>query len=195
MNEVMEAIMRRCSVRAYADTPIRESDRDQILSAAIHAPNGMNRQRWHFSAVTDSKWLEALRCVVRDYFQRVVITDTMPQVFGVFQKKANEDPAFSFFHSAPMVVIASSERGYPNGAADCAAAIENMLIAAAGMGLGSCWVTTLNSICDEKPIRALLTKLGVPEDHVVMGAAVVGYASGELEKPPRNSTSITIIAS
>ena len=50
---VLEAIRERRSIRCYQDEPVKTEDVKTLLEAAIWAPNAMNAQVWHFSAVTD----------------------------------------------------------------------------------------------------------------------------------------------
>ena len=63
--------------------------------------------------------------------------------------------------------------------ADSAAAIENMLLAAASLGIGSCWINQLSYTCDAPEVRAYLKRLGVPTVHKVYGCAALGYNGGK----------------
>lgn len=57
---------------------------------------------------------------------------------------------------------------------DCACALENIFLAATSLGIGSCWINQIGQNCDDPDVRALLTVLGVPENHKVYGCAALG---------------------
>lgn len=189
MQSIQHMIRSRRTVRQYLNKPVDKEDISAIVTSAIYAPSGMNNQSWQFSVVTAPAHLNALSTTVRDYFRTVAVTEASPPSFAMFQGLAKSDE-FSFFHQAPAVIITSNVTGYPNGIADNAAALQNMLLCATELGLGSCWVNTLHTICNEKPIRALLSRLGVPENHTVYGAAAVGYAAESPDAPPRKDNTI-----
>lgn len=58
-------------------------------------------------------------------------------------------------------------------------ALENIFLAAHALGIGSVWINQLNGICDEPAVRAVLTKLKIPENHIVWGMAALGYAEAK----------------
>ena len=80
------------------------------------------------------------------------------------------------------LVIPSNLRDSKFGKEDDACALQNIFLAAYSYGVGSVWINQLNGICDHAPVRAMLTKLGIPEDHVVYGMAALGYADPEAPK-------------
>ena len=84
------------------------------------------------------------------------------------------------FYGPDALILASNAKDNPHGQADCACALENIFLAAHALGIGSVWINQLNGICDEPAVRAVLTKLQIPENHIVWGMAALGYAE---EKP------------
>ncbi len=58
MNEVINAILTRRSVRAFQDKPIKKEDLDAILKCAAYAPSAMYTQNWHFTAIRDAAFIE-----------------------------------------------------------------------------------------------------------------------------------------
>jgi len=58
MNNVVNAILTRRSVRAFTDKQIRKEDLDVILKCASYAPSAMNTQNWHFTAIRDAAFIE-----------------------------------------------------------------------------------------------------------------------------------------
>ena len=76
-----------------------------------------------------------------------------------------------------MLILASNERDNPHGVEDCACALENVFLAAHALGIGSVWINQLKGICDRPKVRALLTRMHLPESHIVLGCAALGYAA------------------
>ncbi len=71
-------------------------------------------------------------------------------------------------------------------------AMENMMLAAFSLGVGSCWINQLRETCDVPEVRALLTEYGVPEDHIVVCSAAIGYIEKETPAKPRHEGLVSI---
>ncbi len=154
--DAMENLMTRRSIRAFAKKKIPREALEQIVKAARYAPSGMNKQLWRFTVVQDPATLDALAAVVRD--------------------EAARDPDYHFYH-ADVLILASNERDNPHGVEDCACALENMFLAAHALGIGSVWINQFKGICDRPRVRELLCRLHLPENHIVLGCAALGYAA------------------
>ncbi len=123
--DVWQAIERRSSIREYdVDRDVTEGDLVRILEAAIRAPSAGNLQPWRFFVVRDRQIKLALARAAADQ---------------------------EFVAQAPVAVVVCAEpqrsaRRYGTRGSDfyclldCAAATENLLLAATGLGLGACWV-------------------------------------------------------
>ncbi len=151
--EIMEAILTRRSIRKYTGEPVTETEIRQIIRAGSHAPSAHNRQPWHFVVLQDPDMLRQ-------------ISEAHP--YGKMIPQAG----------TVLIVCGDTERQSEVGflTEDCAAAIENMLLAARGMGLGTVW-------CGLHPVpqlvgamRGLLT---LPESIVPIGLVVVGHGDEE----------------
>lgn len=71
--------------------------------------------------------------------------------------------------------------------------MENLLLMATDLGLGSCWINQLRECCDDPKVRALLTEYGVPEDHIVVCSAAVGYIAKETPAKPRKEGLVSFV--
>ncbi len=151
---VFAGIFGRRSIRNYVEG--REVEPEKImklLQAAMAAPSACNIQPWDFIVVTDP--------------------DLVRQVKESIERFGN--------YNAPMLIAVCS---YPDlipwqgdtGMADCCAAIENMLLAATAMGLGSVWIGSFK----RDRIRQILN---IPEHVVPVGLAYFGYPAES--RPPR----------
>lgn len=163
MNETLKTILTRRSTRKFLNKPIPEEELRQIIQAALHAPSGMGRQTWQFTLVKNREKIQALATVIEKTLKR--------SGYDMYQPEA--------------LLIPSNDRESPYGREDDACAMENILLAAHSMGIGSVWINQLQGICDEPAVRELLTSFGIPENHVVYGMAALGYADDQKEEKER----------
>ena len=109
-------IMTRTSIRQYTNGPVSKADIETMLRAGMAAPTAVNRQPWHFVAVTDKEKLAELagrRGMIQQAGVAIVVCGNMD--------KAMQGPAQAFWIQ------------------DCSAATENILLAANALGLGAVW--------------------------------------------------------
>jgi len=156
LNNVIDAIKNRRSVRSFSNEPISNSDILTILESATWAPSGGNNQNWGFIAVTNNEVKNKMFSVVKDKLVSVVSNINSASALKSFNDYANY---FGFFASAP-VVVAVIKKPYDSliqrmfkrygveeeyistaGEQGVSAAIENMLLCAHSMGYGSCWMS------------------------------------------------------
>ena len=169
--DAMDNLMTRRSVRSFTDKEICRSDLEMITDAARYAPSAMNQQLWKFTVLKNKQRMTELAnrisdCLGRDYEYNFCGPDTL--------------------------ILVSSDKNNPHGAADCACALENIFLAAHALGIGSVWINQLRGSCDEPAVRAVLTKLEIPQTHVVWGMAALGYAKGEISKAEKRPASETV---
>lgn len=191
-NDVLNVIRTRRSIRRFKPEQIKRDELDAILEAATWAPSGSNSQAWLFTAIQNPKALETLRKLVRER----VLTWQLPE--NAYRGKTStfagaQREEYSFFHSAPTLIIASNI-DYTNTMADCSLALGNMFLAATSLGIGSCWINPIAWMNDDEPVRSYLATLGIPRDRVICGSAAIGYIDGDMPKPPpRKPNTIAII--
>lgn len=115
--ELISGILTRRSIRRYRPSPVPEPVIEELLRAAMHAPSARNEQPWHFIVVDDRELLDQIR---------------------------NSHPYASMLSEAPLAIIVCGDNslelspGY--WPVDCAAATQNLLLAAHARGLGSVWL-------------------------------------------------------
>lgn len=154
MNEVLQNILTRRSIRSFKEEQIKDEELDLILQAGVYAPSGMNKQSWQFTVVQNKEKIELLAKVVREVLGR--------------------DAGYNFY-APPTLIMLSNDKDNTNGLADCACALENIFLMANSLGIGSCWINQLKTICDKKEVREVLNSFGIPENHIVWGIASIGY--------------------
>ncbi|HOO64465.1 MAG TPA: nitroreductase family protein [Synergistaceae bacterium] len=159
-NDVIRTILARRSIRSFRkDLPVEPAKRDALLACACAAPSAHNRQPCRFLVLEDRVLLDRLAAELRQGF---------------------------LYEQVPLAIAVCADlREYPEGSygwlEDCAAAMENMLIAAKSLGLEALWFGVYRRAPKEQTVRQILE---LPDYVEVQGIAVVGY--GSESKEPRN---------
>ena len=74
----------------------------------------------------------------------------------------------------PVLIVTANKKGYGNAMADSSCALENMMIAANALDLGSCWINQLHWLDGDARVRGYLEKLGLKADETVTGGLILG---------------------
>jgi nitroreductase len=150
-NPVVDTILNRRSVRSYKSDQIDEEALSVILKCGLRAPNGWNHQPWDIVHVQDKTFLDELNFAI------------------------TADSNGSVFYHAPTVIFISGDRDDEYYAVDCPLAAENMVLAAASLGIGSCIIAYLSNFLNSQAGQAHKEKLGIPENYEVCVAIALGY--------------------
>ena len=183
--EALEAIMTRRSTRDYKPEPVEKEKINQILDAGRQAPSGGNNQTNHFLVIRNRDVLNRLTGMVEKAFARMEITENTYASMK-HSINASRKGGYVFCYNAPVLIIVANRRYYGNNIADCACAIENMMVAANALDLGSCWINQLKWLNDEPEIVEYLRGFGMEEDERVYGAVIIGYPFSETDMPNRS---------
>lgn len=169
MNETMNTLLTRRSIRRYKKDPIPEEVLDQILKAGTYAPTGKNMQSPIILAVTD----RTLRDRLSAMNAAILGTDTDP------------------FYGAPVVLVVLADRTNPNHIYDGSLVMGNLMLAAKALGVGSCWINRAKEEFDSEEGKSILRELGIQGDYEGIGHCILGYADGEEPKAaPRKESYI-----
>lgn len=172
MNEVIDTILNRRSVRNYKDEQIDDNDLNIVLDCARYAPSGMNRQSYAFVAIQNQ--------------------DIMNEIIDACMKILNINT--SPFYGAPTIVLVFGDKNSPTYIEDACAGIENMTIAATSLNLGSCWIRCAKDLFESEYGESIREKIEVPENYMCIGSLVLGYVNGEYpEAKQRKENIIKII--
>lgn len=154
--DVIEAIKKRCSVRAYEDKDVEDEKLQTLLECARLAPSASNLQEWRFIVVRDRKMRSSLARASRNQ---------------------------SFVGQAPVILVCCAESGdhtmtcgeksYP---IDVAIAIDHITLAALELGLGTCWIGAFYA----DKVRELL---GIPESVPIVSLLTLGYPGAGATRP------------
>jgi nitroreductase len=183
MNAVINVIKSRRSIRAYKSEPLKQEQLDAIIEAGIFAPTGCNDQPWHFTVIRDRAVISAVNAKCKELM-------ASSDVEWIRSMAAN--PKADITYGAPVLIIVSARQDAVTGAEDCAAAMQNMLLAAESMDIGSCWLGLVHFIFGSADNMA---KLALPGGYEPQYAAVFGYKADPLKKdgPQRNRDVVNYI--
>ena len=160
VNEVVQNILSRRSVRDFTEEQIPKAVLEQILQCGYYAPSGHNMQTWKFTVVRNEEKIAHFR--------------------EVAQKVAKEKKVhFYGFQNPKTIVLVSNDRRNADGIQDSSCAVQNMMLAAKSYGIGSAWINVLMTLCDEPEVRKMLQDLEIPDTHIVWATVVMGYPAKE----------------
>ncbi len=185
-----EVIRTRRSTRKYKAEPIDRGSLEKILQAGRMAPSGGNSQSTHFIVIEKREVLDKLAELAREEFAQMEIG---PDTYKSIQHsiRASRAGEYVFHYNAPTLIVTANQEHYGNNIADCACAIENMMLMANELNLGSCWINQLHWLADHDRIRDYMRELGMAEDETVCAAMIVGYPDTEDGLPARHEMQIT----
>ena len=125
--EALEAIVTRRSTRNYRPDPVEEEKLEKILEAGRQAPSGGNNQTSHFFVIRKREVLDRLVGMVEHAFARMEVTEDMYASMK-HSVTAAKKGGYVFCYNAPVLIVVANRKGYGNNIADCACAIENMMV-------------------------------------------------------------------
>ena len=161
--EFSKVISARRSTRKFTDDPVSADQINALLEAAIAAPNACNMQSWHFYVVTDP----AVKSQLAEEKAIAEWATTAPVLFVVCTAA---DEIVSLFGEIGEKLFAIQ---------DTACAIENILLCAADMGLGGCFMGAFK--------RELVERIvGIKSGHKPIAVVPIGKPAAELPARPRN---------
>ncbi len=182
MQDLLEAMKTRRSVRSYTAEPLRKGELEELINLAVLAPSAMNAQPWAFTVVTSAPALNRLDAIATAFLRTPEMQKMLESRTGMVERI--NDPAYSIFYGAPALIAISADPQSPLAIADCHLAAENLFLAAHGMGLGTCYMGWLMLVRQDPAVRDLLR---LPEGHELMVAAIVGHPDVRPDGPPKRN--------
>ncbi len=187
--ELFDAITSRRSIRRYLTEPVDEKTVNKILEAGRWAPSWANTQCWRFVVVRDT---EIKSRIGQSLFKMQIGNELV------------DNPATRTINDAPVLIVvcaAMNISGCKTGATssndfvtdkgdwfmfDTALAVQNMVLAAHGLGLG----TVIIGAFDAKMVEEIL---GIPEGYRVVTLLPLGVPAREGKAPPRKELSEIVV--
>ena len=183
--DAIEAVMTRRSTRRFRDREVPEELLRQVIEAGRAAPSGGNNQTTHFLVIRNRDILSRLAAMTEKAFAAMEITENTYKS-TVHSILASRKGGYIFHYNAPVLILTANRIGYGNAIADCVSALENMMIAANALDLGSCYINQLKWLNENEEINAYLGTLGLENNERVWAAVALGYADSDDGLPSRN---------
>lgn len=192
MNDMLQLIMNRRSVRKYTAEPVPEEALADILEAGRWAPTGGNSQTVHFTVITNEEVRTTLRAKVKAAFAQMEIVEGQ---WGSLQSaiRLAKKGTFAFDYHAPILIVVSNQKGYGNAMADSACALQNMMLEAESLGIGACWMNQLHWLDENESVRAYLEPYGIGADETICGALGLGCYEKKPAVKPRTGMKVDYI--
>ena len=182
--DAYELIRTRRSTRKYLSRQVEAEAMNLIIEAGRYAPSGGNNQTTHFLVIQDPTVLNQLAVMVKQEFSKMEVTEGMYASMAS-AIRASKGEHYVFHYNAPALIVTANRIDYGNNIADCACALENMMIMANALNLGSCWINQLRWLNNNPAILDYMYQLGMTSNERVYGALALGYPDTEDGLPIR----------
>lgn len=164
MNEILNNMKTRRSIRKYKDEMIPDEIIDQIIEAGTYAASGRNHQA-------------SIIIAVKDQTVRNQLSNLNAQVMSV-----DSDP----FYGAPVVLVVLAKKDWPTHVYDGSLVMGNLMLAAHSLNVGSCWIHRAKEVFEMDEGKEILKSLGIEDEYEGIGNCILGYVDGDMpEAAPR----------
>ncbi len=157
MNDTLNVLKTRRSIRKYKNVQVPEELLQEILEAGTYAPSGMGQQASKIVVVRDKELISK----ISEMNAAVMGTDTDP------------------FYGASTVVIVFSDTKRPTHVEDGSLIMGNLMNAAHAVGIDSCWIHRAREVFETEEGKKLKKQWGVPADYIGIGNCILGYRDCE----------------
>lgn len=165
--ELMETIYKRRSVRAYMSKKVDKATVETLIKAAIQAPSALNAQPWAFAVIQDAVLLKQYS----DRAKAALLENLEPSSPLYAHRDLLTNPGFNIFYDASTLIICAKPVAL-NAAEDCCLAAQNLMLAACGMGLGTCPIGFARPWLNLSEAKR---ELGIPADYMPVFPVIIGF--------------------
>ena len=170
MNQTIEDLKTRRSIRKFKDEQISDDELKTILEAGTYAPTGRGAQSPKIVVIQNQDTIKKLSAWNRSFFPMEMPEDMDP------------------FYGAPEVLVVLGNKAVPTYVYDGSLVMGNMMNAAADLGVASCWVHRAKEEFESEEGKAILKELGIEGDYEGIGHLILGYAAKPAADPaPRKA--------
>lgn len=163
MGDVLKAIEKRSSTRGYTNEKLTKKELDSLIKAGLQAPTASNWQEIHITVVNG------------DHPILAEIEAAKNQGMGI------QDPPHNFYYEAPVVLLLSAEKAFSWGKLDAGIAVENIALAAEGLGLGSLIIGCIKDALSGEKKEYFSDALKFPKGYDFEVAIAVGHKAASKE--------------
>ncbi|WP_455542777.1 nitroreductase family protein [Intestinibacter sp.] len=192
MNEILNIMKKRRSIRKFNEDKVSNEDLNLIIEAGRWAPTAGNFQTVHFAVLKNKEVQSKLRELVQSAFAAMEMRDDL-YISIQHSIKQSQKGNYAYDYNAPILIIVSNLKSNPNAIADSACSIQNMMLEATSLGIGSCWINQLHWLEENKSIRLFLEEYGIGKDETICGAVALGHYDRELAMKERTGMKVNFI--
>ncbi len=176
--ELNDAIYQRRAVRHYTDAPVPTPAIEQLLRAARQAPSAVNQQPWAFGLFRDPDLLNRMSEQAKVYLQA-----NLPRDLALHHLSDTiSHPGYNVFHHASTLIVIYAKPARFDPIEDCCLAAQNLMLAAHGMGLGTCPIGFARPWLNLPEVKH---EFGIPLRYTAVMPIVVGWPAGPTPPVPR----------
>lgn len=157
MSEVLNAIAKRSSTRGYTEQKLTKEEVDKLVSAGLQAPTAANKQEIHITVVDGDN---------------PILTELEEEKNLVMNIQS---PQNNFYYGAPTLLILSGDESFSWSKVDAGIAVENIAVAAEGMGLGSLIIGCIKDALQGKKKEYFAKAFMFPEGYEFEVAIALGH--------------------
>lgn len=177
--DVIDALYHRRAIRDFTEEPVAKEQIDQLIDAAIQAPNAMDRQRWAFVVLRDRALLKRSS----DQAKKLTLTMTgsAPHLAPFRHFLSQSD--LNIFYNAPALIIICGTEDDRFVDQDCCLAAANFMLAAHAAGLGTCWIGFAEAWLGQQEAKK---ELGIPSHYRPIAPIILGHPRVKPPAPERH---------
>ena len=164
MNNILDAIEKRSSTRGYTVEKLTDAELERLLKAGLQAPTAANKQEIHISVLDGDNPILAEIEAEKNALMNV-----------------QSPPPANFYYSAPLVMILSGDKSFPWSALDAGIVVENIALAAEGLGLGSVIIGIIKGAMSGEKMEYFAKALNFPENYEFEIAIAIGHKAVKKE--------------
>ena len=172
MNDVIKNIEERRSIRKYKEDMIPKEIIEKIVEAGTYAPSGMGMQSSIIIAITNKE-----------------VRDKLSKLNAKLRNEGNMDP----FYGAPVVIVVLAKKDVVTRVYDGSVVMENMMLAANSLGIGSCWIHGAKEEFETEEGKEILKSLGIKDEYEGIANCILGYKAEEGKVEPRKDNYVYYI--
>jgi len=181
MNDTIRSIVERRSIRRFKQEQITDGELNLIVLAGSYAPCAGGRQSPIMVVLQNGNIISRLGNINAQIFSRNrnaikgVVSNEQPSI-------ADDDKILNAFYNAPTVITVFAPKAYPYGVQDGSVLIENMMVAAHSLGIGSCFIARAAETFETNEGKEIIKDWNISDDYVAIGCCILGYPE---KNPPQ----------
>ena len=161
--EFLDLLLDRRSCRAFRPDALDRPTLAAIVETGRYAPSAMDTQQNHFYIITDQKLLKQLSELVSRKLEHLADRD--------------------FRYGAPALVLVTNRKDHAMAPQDAACAMENMMLAAFSLGVGSCWINQLYRTREDREVQEKLAEISVKPEEMPEAELALGWPAVDFPGP------------